>query len=260
MDILTDKRLLTVIGLLSAAFFILFLATGFFTKFNLGNAVGMAVCSCITAVCIWHERFAEILAVMLRSRSGRIILTAAVTIAVICIICACVISVLMICAMNRLPSEPETVIVLGCRVKQEGPSLMLEKRINAAYEYLIENPSALCIASGGKGSDEPISEAQCIRDSLCRMGISADRIIMEDKSVNTFENIRNSLEIMDSLGMKRSAVIVTSEFHQLRAKIIASKQGLEAYSKSASTYLPLLPSYWIREWFGVMHEIIIGRK
>ena len=131
---------------------------------------------------------------------------------------------------------------------------MLDKRIEAAYEYLSENPDVICIASGGKGDDEPMSEAECIRQGLIRRGIAPDRIILEDKSVNTYENIRNSLAILDSIGAQRRAVIVTSEFHQLRASMISEKHGLESYSVSSRTYLPLLPSYWIREWFAVAYE------
>ena len=83
---------------------------------------------------------------------------------------------------------------------------------------------------------------------------------MDEKSVNTFQNIRNSIEIIDSLGLERKAVIITSDYHQLRASVIADKQGLENYSVSSETPLYYLPAFWIREWFGVLHEIIIGRK
>lgn len=242
--------------ILSLLFFLLFAASGIFTKFNIGNAGGMFICTAVFVLCIKRDFFAK----AFTTPVGRIIIISAAVIAVICIIAAAVISVFMISAMNNLPSDPAPAIVLGCRVKENGPSLMLENRINAAFEYLTDNPNAVCIASGGKGGDEPVSEADCIKERLTQMGIDPDRIITEDKSTNTFENIRNSLEVMDSLGMERRAVIITSEFHQLRAKMTAKKQGMEVYSKSSSTSPLLLPSYWIREWFGVMHELIIGRK
>ena len=156
--------------------------------------------------------------------------------------------------------EYDYIIVLGAAVHGDTPSLSLVERMSAARDYMQAHPQTIAIVSGGQGSDEPMSEAQAIKNSLVEKGISPDRIIMEDKSENTFQNIRNSLEIFDSMGMSRKAVIITSEFHQLRAKMIASKQGLECYSKSSPTYPPLLPSYWVREWFGVLHELIIGRK
>ncbi len=249
-----------LLELLLAAGFVMFLSAAVFTKPNFGNITGMLCCAVLAVLCVKRTAFAAFIKRLCSSTAGRAAVAAVSAVILIGIITAAVISVLMLLSMNRLPEAPAPVIVLGCRVKESGPSLMLQKRIDAAYEYMSENESVICIASGGKGSDEPVSEAQSIKDGLVKKGISPDRIILEDKSENTFQNIRNSIEILDKLETERRAVIVTSEFHQLRAKMIASKQGLECYSKSSPTYLPLLPSYWIREWFGVLHELIVGRK
>lgn len=249
-----------IIEIAAAGGFLLFVGAAVFTNVNLGNIVGAVMSAAVFAVCIKREFFCELLASLMANKFGRLAVTAFAVLVIIGIITAAVISVFMIGAMEHLPDEPAPVIILGCNVKESGPSLMLHRRIEAAFEYLSENETAVCIASGGQGPDEPMSEAQAIRDELVKMGIAPDRIILEDQSVNTFQNIRNSLEIMDELGLERRAVIVTSEFHQLRASIIAGKQGLESYSKSSRTSLTLLPSFWIREWFGVLHEIIIGRK
>lgn len=249
-----------VIEVISFLAIIMFIVTGLCTTFNLGNFVGCLISIFVLVFSIRRADIALIISNISKSVTGRIFLTAVLSVVIICIIGALILSAFMISAMNNIPEKPAAVIVLGCRVKENGPSLMLEKRIAAAYEYLSENENVICIASGGKGTDEPISEAQAIKNGLVSRGISPDRIILEDKSVNTFENIRNSMEIICSLSLEPRAVIVTSEFHQLRARILAKKHGLEAYSKSSATFLPLLPSYWIREWFGVMHELIIGRK
>lgn len=245
---------LLFLGLAAAGFFLLFLISGISTKFHTGNAVGMAVSLFAALLLLFPQKAAELIGRLAGTASGRIFLAVFLLLAAVSVILAAFISVMMIKAADDPPEAPAAVIVLGCRVKENGPSLMLRKRIEAAYGYLSENPDVICIASGGKGDDEPMSEAQCIKQELARMGISPDRIICEDRSVNTYENIRNSLEIIDSLGEERRAVIVTSEFHQLRASMIAKKQGLEAYSVSSATYLPLLPSYWIREWFAVAYE------
>lgn len=241
-------------GVFFAAFFLLFLITGITAKFHMGHAAGMAVSSVLAFVFLFPGTAARLLLGMWENKFGRIILIFAAVLAAVSVILAAVISVLMIKAADDPPQNPETAIILGCRVKDSGPSLMLEKRIEAAYGYLSENPQVICIASGGKGGDEPLSEAECIRDGLVSRGIPKDRIILEDRSTNTYENIRNSIEIMDSLEMKHSAVIITSEFHQLRAAMISKKQGLETYSISSHTYLPQLPSYWIREWFAAAYE------
>ena len=206
-----------LIELVLVLLFLLFLAAAVFTKPNIGSAAGMFICALLTVILVKRSAFVSLIKTAYKTQAGKVIITAIAVLAVIGVITAIVISVLMIRATNNLPDEPTTVIVLGCRVKENGPSLMLQKRIDAAYDYMTENENVICIASGGQ-------------------------------------------EIFDSMGMSRKAVIITSEFHQLRAKMIASKQGLECYSKSSPTYPPLLPSYWVREWFGVLHELIIGRK
>lgn len=245
---------LLFLGVLSAAFFLLFLITGIRTKLHTGNAVGMVMSGFLTFVFLFPNKTGDIACRLWENGAGRALLIIFASLAVVSVITAVIISAAMIRAMDRRPEKPANVIILGCRVKENGPSLMLDKRIEAAYEYLAENPDVICIASGGRGDDEPISEAECIRQGLIRRGISPDRIILEDKSVNTYENIRNSLEILDSIGAQRRAAIVTSEFHQLRASMISEKQGLKSYSVSSRTYPPLLPSYWIREWFAVVYE------
>lgn len=245
---------LLILGAVGAGSFLLFLLSGITAKFNTGNAVGMALSAALAFVCLFPEKAAWLVMKAAETRAGRIFLALFFMLAAVSVILAIVISVFMIRAIDRPPDTPANVIVLGCRVKENGPSLMLQKRIEAAYEYLSENPEVICIASGGHGDDEPMSEAECIKDGLVSRGISPDRIILEDKSTNTYENIRNSLAIMDSLETERRAVIITSEFHQLRAAMISKKQGLECYSKSSRTFLPLLPSYWIREWFAAAYE------
>lgn len=245
---------------LFAAGFLLFLLSGVFTTFNIGNLVGCVLCGGGLLLTVFHKRVWETVRQMQGNAIGRAVLAGIVTLMIVCIVTGALISVLMIRAADRSIPDCQTVIVLGCRVKENGPSLMLQKRIEAAYGILAENENAVCIASGGQGADEPMTEAAAIKNALVGMGIDPGRIIEEDRSENTFQNIRNSLEIMDGRGLPRRAVIVTSEFHQLRAHILASKQGLEAGAISSATNIFLLPSYWLREWFGVVHEIIIGRK
>lgn len=247
---------LLFLGIFFAAFFLLFLVSGITAKFHTGNAAGMAVSAFIAFVCLFPHIAAKLVLKACENKFGRIMLVLFFLLAAVSVILAIVISVFMARAMDNAPETPANVIVLGCRVKENGASLMLEKRIEAAYEYLSENPDVICIASGGKGADEPVSEAECIRDGLVSRGISPDRILLEDKSTNTYTNIRNSLEIIDSIGAERKAVIITSEFHQLRASMIAKKQGLQSCSKSSHTFLPLLPSYWVREWFAVAYEFV----
>lgn len=249
--------LMTAAEILLALGFLMFVSVMFTAKPNLGSFVGAGICAVLLAALIKHKTITAIIASAWMSTHGRIILILLAAAASVCISAAAVLSVLMTAAADKPPETPQTVIVLGCRVKPDRPSLMLLNRIEAAYGYLSENPDSICIASGGQGNDEPMSEAECIKNELIARGISPERIICEDSSTSTYENLKNSALLLDEMELDRTAVIVTSEYHQLRASIIAKKQGYTVYSVSARTPPLLLPSYWIREWFGVIYEYFI---
>lgn len=254
MDMLTKGTLLrTCLAVLFAVGFIIFLLPVFTGIINIGNAAGMAICTMLFFITIFWNK---LLVLLCENKALRITAVIISVLAVLVFIVATVISVFMLSAVNSPPPKNSTVIILGCKVKGERPSLMLNKRINAAYEYLSANPDAMCIVSGGQGSDELISEAECMKRVLVEKGIAKERIIMEDKSTSTDENLRFSLEIMQKNGLNGSVTIVTSEFHQLRAKMIASNYHLKSYAVSAPTAWYLLPTYWVREWFGVTYQFI----
>ena len=258
MDMVTKGTLLrTCLAVLFAVGFAIFLFPPVFSGvfFNIGNTAGMLACAALFFTTIYWSKLIVLLSENKVFRITAIIITA---IAVVLVILAIVISVFMLSAVNLPPPENTTVIILGCKVKGDRPSLMLSKRINAAYEYLSENPSAMCIVSGGQGSDEIMSEAECMKRELVKKGIVEERIIMENKSTSTDENLRFSLEKMQENGLSESVTIVTSEFHQLRAKMIASEYFPESYAVSAPTAWYLLPTYWVREWFGVTYQFVLN--
>ncbi len=152
-------------------------------------------------------------------------------------------------------------VVLGAGVNGETPSHILDYRIDAAAEYLEKYPETVCIVSGSRGPGEDITEAECMYRELTARGIDGGRIIMEDRSHNTEENIRNSMEIMEELsgGEDYSFAIVTSDFHLCRARTIAFRLGEEASGVSAATKLPALAaSNYFREAFGVWKLMFFG--
>ncbi|MCM1114820.1 MAG: YdcF family protein [Clostridium sp.] len=153
--------------------------------------------------------------------------------------------------------DERVIIVLGCKVKGDLPSLSLVKRVASAYDFLQKNTKAVAILSGGQGADEYISEAQCMQAMLIDMGISSDRLIIEDRSTSTEENIRFSLEIINSLGLDSRTAIATSEYHQLRAKMICRRYGLKTSAQSAKTKAIILPTFLLREVMALAKEIIV---
>ena len=135
---------------------------------------------------------------------------------------------------------------------------MLKRRLDAAYGYLSEHDSVCAVVSGGQGSDESISEAQCMKDYLVARGIAPERIFMEDRSVNTEENLRFSKAVISENGLPGRITLVTDNFHQYRAELIAESNGIEAYNISGKTSWYLLPTYGVREWFGIVYYKLFG--
>lgn len=155
-------------------------------------------------------------------------------------------------AMTAKPKENlEYVIVLGAGLNGTTPSNTLRKRIEEGYEYMSDNPDTLLIASGGQGFGESISEAECIKRELVKKGIDENRIILEDKSTSTVENLKFSLEIIED--PNASVGIVTNSFHEYRAGVIAKKVGYRnSHPVPAITLLPVGIHYMLREYFGVV--------
>lgn len=155
-------------------------------------------------------------------------------------------------AMNAEPEKNlDYVIVLGAGVNGTVPSKPLAKRIEEAYYYMSDNSDTILIASGGKGPYESISEAECIKNELVRLGIDESRIILEDKSTSTIENLKFSKEIINDNTKKVG--IITNSFHEYRAGLIAKEAGYEkVYSVPAVTLFPVGIHYMLREFFGVV--------
>ena len=240
--------------LISFIVFIIFLLPLTGGIINLGNIAGAFVSGVLTAFFLFYGRTSSFVARLWESRGGRGIVCTLSAITVICIAAAAVISFFMVREMHDSPTDTDTtVVILGCKVKNGAPSLMLRRRLDTAYTYLADNPNVCVIVSGGQGKDESVSEAKCMRDYLIGRGIAPERIFEEDKSTTTDENLRFSHDIIRQEGLPEHITIVTDGFHQLRSDMKAKKLGMEAYNISAHTPWWLAPTYWVREWFGIAY-------
>lgn len=149
------------------------------------------------------------------------------------------------------------IIVLGAQMKPAGPSVVLKFRLDAAYDYLIANEDTICVVSGGQGANEPCTEAQGMYDYLVERGISPERILMEDKSTDTSENIAFSAEVIG--GTDKDVGIVTNNFHVFRGMMLARHAGFEnACGISARSNIYFQPNNLVREFFGIMKDLVCG--
>lgn len=148
-------------------------------------------------------------------------------------------------------SETPTVIILGCDVKGDEPGTSLKQRLDAALTYLKGHPASDIIVSG-KGVNEK-TEAEVMASYLIKHGVPAEQIILEDRAGSTTENLAFSADLISEKGLSKDVVIVTNNYHQLRASILAKKEGLSARHVSAKPKAYLFIPMSVRE-----HFIIIG--
>ncbi len=121
------------------------------------------------------------------------------------------------------------VVILGCQLEGENPGDCLESRIDTAVDFLKKHPDAVAVCSGGQGSDEVISEAEAIANTLYQKGIAKKRVLLEDKSRSTYENLSNTKKILDEKkeGEEYRIAVVTNEFHLYRTRNLAKAIGYQ---------------------------------
>ncbi len=167
-------------------------------------------------------------------------------------------SALIVNAINATPPSDATLVILGCSVNGETPSQMLRLRIDAAEKFMKENPESKAVLSGGQGPGEDITEALCMYRELTARGISPDRLYMEEHSTSTRENVAFSKEIILRENLNTKVAVVSNNFHLYRASLSVKEAGLEFYSVSAFTPYPLLATYVMREYMGIIAQWVAG--
>lgn len=239
------------LGIIGVLWFFLPVMTG---MINIGNITGMLISGLLFLYGMFFGKINLWLVTLWSKGGGKIgILLAGLLMAAIVVVAAAETTCMVKAATNQ-PPKGTTALLLGCKVNGTTPSRILRERLEAAYDYLNKNPEAICILSGGKGNDEDISEAQCMYEYLTGKGIDKERLIMEDKSTSTEENVKFSKEILKEKDLGLEVAIITSEFHEYRANVIAEKEGFETYSVSSHTSWMYLPTYYIRELYAIIEQ------
>ncbi len=238
-------------------FTLLFAGTALTGIVNTGSIAGTVI-SGICAFCLWRFDFVcRMIQRAFRHTGGKILVIVLGALVVIGVAAAGFFSAIMIKAQCNAPSESEKgsapVVVLGCKVNGETPSRMLRLRLDAAADYLKENPVRVCVVSGGQGRGETTSEAAVMQRYLIEKGIDASRILCEDQSQNTEQNLAFSRALLEKNGYDAAQIVlITDGYHQCRAALLAEREGIAASAVNAKTELWLLPTYWVREWFALV--------
>ena len=164
-------------------------------------------------------------------------------------------------ALHDAGSDAPYVIVLGAAVYGETPSISLRHRTERAAEHLMDNPAAVAVVSGGQGEGESISEAECMRRYLVnKSGVAEGRILLEDRSTSTLENLTFSRAAIEAAGGDPGRVaVVSSSYHLYRAKRMAAALGMEAEGLPSSDGYPVyMTGMYIREAIAVWKLWVLG--
>lgn len=151
----------------------------------------------------------------------------------------------------------EYAIVLGAKVRIDGPSLSLRYRLESALEYANDYPDVKLILSGGQGPDEHMSEAEAMRIYLVENGIEEERLLLESESTSTYENMVNSKNLLPST--IQSVTIITSDFHVARARMIARSLNLQTDAVGAKTPEVVKVQSNVRERIALIKTYIVGK-
>lgn len=160
---------------------------------------------------------------------------------------------------GKIPQRnADYVLVLGAQVKGRNLTYALQARLDAAYEYAVDNPDSIVIVSGGQGSGEDVTEAYAMAEYLKSKGLCESRLILEDQSTSTYENIEFSKKLMDNTSA--NVVLVTNHFHVYRGVGVAKKQGLtNVEGLGAPTKWYTIPNQYVREAFAVIKYKLFGQ-
>ena len=155
-------------------------------------------------------------------------------------------------------ADAEYLLVLGARVYEDGrPSAALAARLDTAYDYMQEYPEVTAILCGGQGSNEPCPEAEAMYDYMVAKGMDADRLLLEDESSNTIQNIENARAL---IGDGHKTAVVTSDYHLARARVLMERGGLDACGIPAPTPYPAQRvSVHCREYCSILGLMLTGR-
>ncbi len=164
---------------------------------------------------------------------------------------------LVLSAHEKKPESLDALIILGAGLFGDRLSLSLKRRLDEALRVGQDHPQVIFIVCGGQGPDEWISEAQAMHDYLVAHGISSERILQEDQSTSTYENLSFAISRFDLSGWRVG--IVTNSFHLCRSVRMARQLGLEAYGFGTSAPHLTSPVFYTREYFAYLKAKIKGQ-
>ncbi len=246
-------------------------------------ALSAALCiSNVALICREGKRFVNILGILLSCMllGGEILLTiadymaskgslhtgaplilvnvfAAIYLYFECMVIGIIIAHAIAASYEPLPDK-DYLIVLGCSIRSDGTvSPLLRDRLDRALAFreaqLRETGKDLIfVTSGGQGSDEIISESEAMKRYLMEKGIPEDRILKEDQSTSTFENMKFSKARIEERSAAANVAFSTTNYHVFRSGLYARRVKMRAVGIGARAKWYFWPNALVREFIGLL--------
>ncbi|KAB1639020.1 YdcF family protein [Pseudoclavibacter terrae] len=164
------------------------------------------------------------------------------------------------------------VVVLGSGLSggRRVPPL-LAARIRAGLDAADRVGASLVVMSGGQGSDEALAEGHAMREWALdpvnvhgrratvetAPAVAGPRILSEEKSTNTEENLRFTMAILEREGVTGPGIIATSNYHAMRAAMLARELGIDAQAVQAPVARYYWPSAILREFAAILRRYLL---
>ena len=169
--------------------------------------------------------------------------------------------VLSLKAAKHVPKfDKDYILIHGCQIKKDGTlTKLLQSRADRAVEFAemqkeVADKDIIFVPSGGQGSDEVVSEAEAIKNYLVELGISEDKILLEDKSVNTKENIQNAIKLIhERSGEDAKIAFATTNYHVFRTGLYATEEGVKAEGIGSPTKSYFWVNAFVREFIATIY-------
>ncbi|MBQ6450557.1 MAG: YdcF family protein [Solobacterium sp.] len=159
-------------------------------------------------------------------------------------------------AQEQEMGRNDPVIVLGSDIKPDGtPTEMVVNRLERACQYLEDNPESIVIVCDGILMKNGMTEAQAMKNWLVEHGIEEKRILLEEKSLSTKENLENAMQLLEDPAQE--VLISTNAFHQFRAQKLAHDLGMNAKPLTSPTPWYVVPTYYLRELMAIIAQFVL---
>ncbi|MBP5253815.1 MAG: YdcF family protein [Lachnospiraceae bacterium] len=164
----------------------------------------------------------------------------------------------VITATYEPEKDKDFLIILGCAIRKDGtPTPLLSGRIDRALAFAERQEAETgkelrFITSGGQGTDETVSESAAMKAYLLSRGVPESRILEEDRSANTLENMKYSKAIIDALDPQAKVAFSTTNYHVFRSGLSARRVKMRAVGMGAETKWYFWPNAAVREFIGLL--------